>query len=272
MDSISLNFQNAGFDGPLVIHNLRMMFYVFLLHIVALFLMILLILCAKKSQKIKKVKDKASSYLFWNGTIRFLLANYLDFCMFSFINLHYVDWRGQFTILTICNYTSIALSSIVCIFPIFALIFYSIKIASWSDEEFNDKYGELMADLNLTKSEAKWTILIFPLSFMLRRLTLCLVIIFWPEFLWGQLAMMMMTSQGLIMYIQWFRPFESNFVMAVETFNEMTNLFTLYLMMAFSDAEPNVEARNSIYGNLFIAVIIVYLTFHGSLLIVDVCL
>ncbi len=94
MEPISLNFQNAGFDGPLVVHNLRLMFYVFLLHIVAALLMVLLVLCAKKSQKIKKVKDKASSYLFWNGTIRFLLENYLDFCMFSFINLQYADWSG----------------------------------------------------------------------------------------------------------------------------------------------------------------------------------
>ncbi len=101
-----------------------------------------------------------------------------------------------------------------------------------------------MADLNLTKSEAKWTIIVYPLSFMLRRLTLCLVIIYWPEFLWGQLAMMMMTSQGLIMYVLWFRPFESKFLMVLETFNEIMNLFTLYLMMAFSDAEPNVETRN----------------------------
>ena len=128
-----------------------------------------------------------------------------------------------------------------------------------------------MADLNLTKSEAKWTIIIFPLSFMLRRLTLCLVIIFWPEFLWGQLAIMMLTSQGLIMYILWFRPFESKFLLGIETFNEITNLFTLYLMMAFSDAEPNVETRNSFYGNSFIAVLIVYLTVHLSLMILDVC-
>jgi hypothetical protein len=85
--------------------------------------------------------------------------------------------------------------------------------------------------------------------------------------MWGQIALMFLTSQALICYILWFRPFETKFVTNIEIFNELSNLGTLYLMLAFSDAEPNVGTRNEIYGNMFIGIVCIYLFVHVSLML-----
>ncbi len=81
----------------------------------------------------------------------------------------------------------------------------------------------------------------------------------------------MAISQALITYMWWFRPMDSNFALYIETFNEVITVFTLYLMMSFTDAEPDVGVRNSIYGGFFIAVIGVYVCVHLTILFSDVC-
>ena len=45
-------------------------------------------------------------------------------------------------------------------------------------------------------------------------------------------------SVAMIIFIQWYEPLESNFDKNIETFNEVISLFTIYLMMAMSDAVP----------------------------------
>ena len=64
---------------------------------------------------------------------------------------------------------------------------------------------------------------------------------------------------------------DSNFALYIETFNEVITVFTLYLMMSFTDAEPDVGIRNAIYGGFFIGVIGIYLCVHLTILFADVC-
>ena len=136
IEAYSVNFQNAGYDDYLVIHNMKSKFYVFVLHLLAYPFIILLYLAARKSTKLNKVKDKASSYFFWNGSFRFLMETYLDICLFSLLNLRFLDWSGDFLLITICNYSAYFLVGVVTIFPIFVLIFYSCKLARWKNADF----------------------------------------------------------------------------------------------------------------------------------------
>ena len=78
-------------------------------------------------------------------------------------------------------------------------------------------------------------------------------------------------TQFMLCFILWYRPFESKLVTNIEIFNEICNMLTLYLMMAFSDAQPDIYARNLVYGNMFIAVISVYLALHVTLMFADIC-
>ena len=112
--------------------------------------------------------------------------------------------------------------------------------------------------------------IIFPLSYFLRRLTFSVVLVFWVDFLWGQIAVMCMISVALIIFNNLARPMDSAFATNMENFNEVIALCVIYCVMSLSDANPDVVSRQ-IYGTCFIALIGVYLTVHISILLSDVC-
>ena len=111
--------------------------------------------------------------------------------------------------------------------------------------------------------------IIFPMSYFVRRLTFSIVLVFWVDFLWGQVAIMCMMSVALIIYNNLAQPLKSRFATNMENFNEMVALTVLYLMMSMSDGNPDVEVRQ-IFGGFFIGVVCFYLGFHISLLFIDV--
>ena len=48
----------------------------------------------------------------------------------------------------------------------------------------------------------------------------------------------------MIIFLQWVRPYETNFATNLETFNEVLNMFTFYLLMCFSDFVGEAETRS----------------------------
>ena len=108
-----------------------------------------------------------------------------------------------------------------------------------------------------------------PLSFFLRRLIFCLCLVFWIEFFWGQVALQLMSSVFVIIVLQWHRPLLSSFATNMETFNEVITLFTLYLLMCFSDFVPDPATRAEC-GKVYIALIIIYASVHFIFLFSDV--
>ena len=112
---------------------------------------------------------------------------------------------------------------------------------------------------------SQWVILLIPVSFFIRRIAFCLTVVFWLEFLWGQVAIQLMTSVFMVIYLQWSRPLDSRFANNMETFNEVISLFTLYLLMCFSDFISDPMIR-SLCGKAFIAVVCLYAAVHIFLL------
>ena len=270
MDALSLNFQNAGFADALVISNMGFLFYILLGHVFAIPLVLLLNCCGKKFRRLKPITDRSHRYMFYGGSIRFFMEGYLDICMFSLMNVKALDWSGTFLTVTICNYVAVIFTTFACLFPVFVLVWYICRMHLWHSEEFKGKWGALLDDLDIDKKDGQWIVIIFPVSYFLRRLSFTAVLVFWYEFLWGQIAIMAMLSVAMIIFILWFRPMESNFVTNIETFNECIALCIIYLMMSMSDAVPDVEAR-SIYGQFFIVVISIYLGVHMVILFSDIC-
>ena len=185
MDAFSLNFQNAGFRNAFVISNTGLLFYMFLAHLIFLPLVLLLNLIGKICPKLKPVTNKAHTYMFWGGQIRFFMESYLDFCTYSLLNLTELDWSNKFIGVTTCNYVAIFFTVVACGFPIFVLIWYLTRVHLWPTEEFQSKWGEILKDLNIDKDDGKWILILLPLSFFVRRLAFSIVLVFWHTFFWG---------------------------------------------------------------------------------------
>mmetsp|Transcript_46376 Transcript_46376/g.61428 ORF Transcript_46376/g.61428 Transcript_46376/m.61428 type:complete len:128 (+) Transcript_46376:1572-1955(+) len=104
--------------------------------------------------------------------------------------------------------------------------------------------------------------------FFVRRIILCLTLVFWSEFFWGQISLQFLISTLLIIVIQWARPLDTIFATWMETFNECTNLILLYILMLFSDFVGDPETRSQI-GIAYMVIIICFAAVHLFFLFAD---
>ena len=100
---------------------------------------------------------------------------------------------------------------------------------------------------------------------------MCITLIFWKDFFWGQIAVQLGVSVGLVIFMGWFRPLDTRFANNMEMFNEIITLCALYLMLCFSDFVGDPETR-SFCGIAFISVICLYAANHILFLVINVCM
>ena len=60
------------------------------------FLHMLFYLLAAAVPKTSILKNKLSAYLYWNGSIRFMMESYMDIVLFSLMNVESLEWNDSF--------------------------------------------------------------------------------------------------------------------------------------------------------------------------------
>ena len=245
MDSLSLNYQNAGYDTTLSLPCLGTIVLVLFAQIVLVTLHVLVWLCNKYCDNFNWLESKIARYLYWNGSIRFFMEAYLDFVMFSLLNIKTMsELDDRFVIVKASNILSIILLTVSMILPIAMCIIWALKHKQWDQDEFAERYGSLLE--NTDYRQRKWYVLFVPMTYFLRRLGLGLVCIFWIDFFWGQVAIQLMTSVFVIILLHWAKPMGSRFDTYIETFNEIITLITLYCLMCFSDFILDEQRRSEL--------------------------
>ena len=131
MDSLSLNFQNAGYDTTLIIPSLGNLLYILFLHFCLAVVHLLLFVLAKIIIKVSKVKSKVARYLYWNGSIRFFMEGYFDFLLFALINVKHLNWSGAFWEVTVCNILSWTIIGLVTLLPLWIFIYLIRNSNKW---------------------------------------------------------------------------------------------------------------------------------------------
>ena len=109
--------------------------------------------------------------------------------------------------------------------------------------------------------------------FFVRRLIFVIFVIVLKDYLWGQLAMQNFVSLGMVIFLQLYKPLESNFANNIETFNEATVILMTYFLMCFTDFVPDAETRSELgnyYNGVSLGNIVVHMLIMlgGSLLAV----
>ena len=132
MDSISLNYQNAGYDTTLAIPCLGTMVLILLAQIMFVIVHLLMWLISKYWPRVQWLESKVTRYLYWNGLIRFFMEVYLDFVMFSLLNIKTMsEMDDRFLIVKASNYLSIILLTLTMLLPIAMCIFCACKYKQW---------------------------------------------------------------------------------------------------------------------------------------------
>ena len=95
-----------------------------------------------------------------------------------------MDWSGYFTFVSMNNWTAIILITIALVSTLLLFIVYMYHINDLRSENFRKRYAAIVDGL-VIKTKNSWLIIMFPLTFFLRRLLMCFTIVFWVEFFWG---------------------------------------------------------------------------------------
>ena len=184
-EAYSLSFLQAGFESIYMMFSIGFFFYIFLLNIFLILFSMVLMVLAKKCNKVTKVSSKLTSYLYWNGLIRLLMEAYLDVSICTLINLKKYVWISEFSALTFNNLLVIFFATVLLLCPPFLLIFAACKHHKWKSEDFKNKHGTLIDGTTSKLSKNKWLILFIPFMFFIRRIILALTVVFLNEFFWG---------------------------------------------------------------------------------------
>jgi len=110
---------------------------------------------------------------------------------------------------------------------------------------FVERVGSFLAGTSY-KERDKPSVLLYTLSFFVRRLVLAFSLIVWHDFFWGQIALQFAVATFLVILLQLGHPMETPFANHMETFNECVTLQILYLLMTFTPFVPLAETRNSL--------------------------
>ena len=90
------------------------------------------------------------------------------------------------------------------------------------EAQFKNRYGAGVEETSLIKKVSPKSILVYPVFFFGRRLIFAVCAVYLEDFLWGQLAIQMMISVFMVMYLETYKPMDSLFSNRMEVLNECT--------------------------------------------------
>ena len=143
----SLNFQIAGYSTTNFLINARSNLLLYAIQFFLVLFFVLLFYCMAKLCPNKQ--KKAKNYLFWNGSIRLFISNYLNLLLLSLLNIKEINNNEEHNDQQSKGVTASNCISIItlahCIFvPIFISVYYIYNDHRIDDQEFNDKVGSFI--------------------------------------------------------------------------------------------------------------------------------
>ena len=244
--------------------------WIYALHIACSILFSCGFFLSTKKCKASLAKSKCMTYFFWNGFIRLFMETFLELALAAIINIRTADWQTSFP--SVKYSIALALISLVLIglfFPVL-IILYCRSFSVLGEARFKKKYGAGLEEISLIKKVSPKSILAYPVIFFGRRLVFALSAVYLEDFLWGQLAIQMMISVSIVLYLKTFKPLDSPFSNRMEVLNECTVIFLVYFLMLFTDFVPDPENRNKI-GRYYVRVNILHMIFHLVFLFLATC-
>mmetsp|Transcript_46376 Transcript_46376/g.61427 ORF Transcript_46376/g.61427 Transcript_46376/m.61427 type:complete len:133 (+) Transcript_46376:1068-1466(+) len=123
LEPYTLSFQMAGYSTSLFLDNASNYLFNFTLHMSLVMILLFSITFSRVSARCHKLHGKLRNHMFWNGTIRMFMEAYLDFALFSLLNIQSMQWPEGLAVVAVSNYLSYALLGFCGAIPFILLVF-----------------------------------------------------------------------------------------------------------------------------------------------------
>ena len=176
--------------------ELKLLYYLFLMHLALVIIQVVLYIVSKFWSKASKLEIKIRNYLYWNGFIRFFIEAYLDFALLAMINLRSLKWDTAFTAEMLCNVFAVSVVIAIIILPIVLTVFFLCKKSeTWKEKSFKQRYGSFIDGANMNMNDQdQWKVISLPVFFFMRRLLMCIVIVITLDHFFVQVSSLVMLS------------------------------------------------------------------------------
>ena len=235
MPPISPSFYNAGYMSSLFLISNKPFVMNFAAAVVLIILHKITSPCCKRFSATKKVNSKIGSLLDTNSCLRFYTEVYLQCFIFALLNLRELDTESVILSVKVSNIASYVTVFAGVAIPLGFFLYYYRNRAEWREKEFQAKAFLLLDGAYIEYPDVYWPQLFFMVSFFIRRAMLAITLVFWYDFLLGQVAIQFMLLTFMIILIQWYHPRDCSYANTVETFNEITQLNIIVMLVCFSD-------------------------------------
>ena len=158
--------------------------------------------------------------------------------------MHAADWDTKFTSVKASNYVALSILTLICALLLVFTGLYFIYPKVERIMKYQEVCGPLLAGTDIKNFEQKKNLLFFPVIFFLRRIMFVTIVVSVRSVFWVQVASLNFMALGIIIFVMWSRPLETNQLNFFETFNEFTLLVMTYHLWCFSDFIKEPETRN----------------------------
>jgi len=149
------------------------------------------------------------------------------------------------------------------------VIFYAKNLEKINDPLFNERVGGGIEGRSRKKTFESFSVVVNLAFFLGRRIAFIASVIFLDNFLWAQLAIQIMLSVFMIIFLLTFWPLESFFAVRMAVMDECTVLLLSYGMMCFTDFVPEPETRSEVIGTFYMGVLLLNVFIHLIFLMLD---
>ena len=210
------------------------------------------------------------SYFFWNGFIRLFMETFFELALAAIVNIHTADWETPYRGVRYSNALALIVLILMGLLVPFLIILYFRNFSILGEARFKTRYGAGVEETSLVKKVSPRSILAYPVFFFGRRLIFALSAVYLEKFLWAQLAIQMIISVFMVIYLRTYKIMDSTFSNKMEVLNECTVIVLVYFLMLFTDFVPSPETRNEI-GRVYVIVNILHMGVHFVFLFLATC-
>lgn len=166
----------------------------------------------------------------WNFIFRLLIESLIETAFSVYLNIRFGSTDKQFFGAIFAYSTSVFFGLLIITFPVFVIGFYLRNFDRLGDEDFEHKYGAVYEGLRTDKK----SILIYPVYFIIRRVSFMAICFLLYNFVVMQLFLVVLSSMIALAIILHVQPFDEPLIARLEVITECFTLVLIYIMYCFT--------------------------------------
>ena len=182
-DAFSPNFEMVSIESTFLLANLQFTTWVILFYVLLILASMILYMFKDKAQCVRKLYEKLSKKLYWDGLIRLHMELFMDMLLLPALNLHTVVWDTKFDSVQASNILSIISILFTCSASIVLAFIYLRHPKEQRIDLFSTKFGTIFDGINLERQGQRWAIVLAALLFFFKRVAFILIILVLKDYI-----------------------------------------------------------------------------------------